>query len=122
MPWVIVELKHQPFALPAQALREIVPMPGVAAIPRLPPCVRGVVSLRGEVLTLLDLRMRLGMSSRLRETADFCDLVQRREDDHRRWLAELSASVLERRPFLLTLDPHQCAFGRWYDAYRSDDV
>ena len=27
----------------------------------------------------------------------------------------------EHRPFTLTTDPHQCAFGRWYDAYRSDN-
>jgi purine-binding chemotaxis protein CheW len=45
-----------------------------------------------------------------------------REQDHLRWLAELEASVRGARPFVLATDPHACAFGRWYDAFRTDDA
>ncbi len=122
MPWVIVELGRQRFGLPSCELREIVPLPEVSAIPGLPPHVRGVLCLRDEVLTLIDLRMRLGMPSRKTECTDFTWLIHQREQDHRRWLAELSASIAERRPFTLTLNPHECAFGRWYDSYVPTDT
>jgi len=49
-------------------------------------------------------------------------MMQQREQDHRNWLKELEASVSERRRFPLTTDPHKCAFGKWYDKYRSEDA
>jgi purine-binding chemotaxis protein CheW len=55
------------------------------------------------------------------EAEQFCALMEQREQDHRNWLAELASSVNERRSFGLTTDPHKCAFGKWYDVYRSDD-
>ena len=121
MPWVIVELNRQRFALPSAEVREIIPLSDTAFIPQLPERMRGVLNIRGRVLPVLDLRVRLGMQARPEEVARFCEMMQQREEDHRRWLAELSLALNERRPFNLTLDPHKCAFGRWYDVYRSPD-
>lgn len=121
MPWAIVRLKNQWFAIPTLDMREMLLLPEVAAIPHVPDYVRGVLNLRGKVIPLVDLRKRLGMVSAAEETGNFCSLMAQREQDHRRWLAELEASVRECREFRLTTDPHQCAFGKWYDAYRSDD-
>jgi purine-binding chemotaxis protein CheW len=69
----------------------------------------------------MDLRKRLGMPSALDQVHAFRDLMVQREQDHRRWLDELEASVREKRPFTLAMDPHQCAFGRWYDSYEAPD-
>jgi purine-binding chemotaxis protein CheW len=49
-------------------------------------------------------------------------MLQERKGDHLRWLRELESSVREGRPFTLTTDPHACAFGRWYDTYKSDNL
>ncbi len=38
----------------------------------------------------------------------------------RRW--ELDASIKEEREFTLTTDPHMCAFGKWYDTYKTEDL
>ncbi len=42
-------------------VREIIGMMQVTAIPRLPDFVRGVMNLRGQVIPVIDLRLKLGM-------------------------------------------------------------
>ena len=120
-PWAIIQLKGRDFAIAAERLRQFTRMPDVASVPDLPSFVRGVINLSGAVLPLIDLRRRLGMTSATDEMESFCSLMEQRERDHRRWLDELRASIEEGRPFGLATDPHQCAFGRWYDGYRAED-
>ncbi|RMG20642.1 MAG: purine-binding chemotaxis protein CheW [Deltaproteobacteria bacterium] len=55
-------LAGERYALPIDALREIVRLPAVTEVPRTPPHVLGVATLRGEVLPILDLRPRLGLA------------------------------------------------------------
>ena len=80
-------------------------------------CIRGVINLRGRVIPLIDLRKRMGLPSAADETKAFCDLLDQRERDHRKWLDELEASLAERRAFALTSD----ALGKWYDGYRAQN-
>jgi purine-binding chemotaxis protein CheW len=47
--------------LRASEVREVVQQPTITPIPLLPPVVRGVFNVRGELVTVLDLRRRLGM-------------------------------------------------------------
>lgn len=52
------------YALPISALREIVrPLP-ITEVPRTPAWVLGVITLRGTVLPVMDLRLRLGLPIR----------------------------------------------------------
>lgn len=122
MPWLIVRLKGQPFALPAQEVRELVMEPQIAGVPDIPAYVRGVMNIRGRMVPVIDLRKRLGMTSASEETASFCALMDQRREDHVNWLNELEASARERREFKLATDPHTCAFGRWYDSCQSGNV
>ena len=80
------------------------------------------MNTRGRMVPVIDLRQRLGMTSAFRETETFCALMDQRRGDHVNWLNELEASARERREFKLATDPHQCAFGRWYDSYQPEDV
>ena len=50
-----------PYALPVERVREIVRLRKITPMPRVPPDILGVISLRGEVVQVLDLRMRLGL-------------------------------------------------------------
>lgn len=97
-------------------------MPEVAEVPDVPDYFRGVINLRGRVIPLLDLRKRMGLASALEEVESFCILMEQREQDHRKWLNELEASVKEKRPFTLATDPHKCAFGKWYDTYHVNNA
>jgi len=57
------ELAGAPYALPVERVREIVRMRPVTPVPRTPDEVRGVISLRGEMIELIDLRRRLSLGS-----------------------------------------------------------
>ena len=122
MPWVIAELNARPFALNCAVVREMVIMPEVCAVPGMPDYVRGVINLRGRVTPLVDLRRRLGLRSLGDESEELCALMEQRAQDHRNWLDELEAAVKERRKFVLGRDPHQCAFGKWYDNFKTDNI
>lgn len=117
-PWVIFMLDKSRMAIPVEYVQSMVVVPEPSKVPNAPHYLRGVVNLRGTIVPLIDLRLRLGMVSFLQEVEDFCSLMDQREQDHRRWLQELEASVREKRVFSLATDPHQCAFGKWYDSYK----
>ncbi len=72
-------------------------------------------------MSLLDLRLLLGMRGYGDVHRETIEEFKKRRQDHINWLTELESSVRESREFHLTLDPHKCAFGRWYDTYRTDD-
>jgi purine-binding chemotaxis protein CheW len=49
------------YALPVERVREIVRVRPITPVPRLPTPLVGVISLRGQVLQVIDLRRRLGL-------------------------------------------------------------
>lgn len=51
------------YALPVERVREIARLRPITPVPRTPPAVLGVVSLRGEIVQVIDLRRRLGMAA-----------------------------------------------------------
>jgi purine-binding chemotaxis protein CheW len=54
-------LAGDPYALAVERVREIVRLRPVTAVPRLPREVLGVISLRGEIVEVVDARLRLGL-------------------------------------------------------------
>lgn len=57
-------LADSPYAIPVERVREIVRLRELTHIPRVPRWVLGVVALRGEIVQVVDLRMRLGLATR----------------------------------------------------------
>ncbi|WP_342120916.1 chemotaxis protein CheW [Pseudoduganella sp. OTU4001] len=53
-------LGDETFALGILAVREIIEYGGITDVPMMPPCVRGVINLRGAVVPVLDLASRFG--------------------------------------------------------------
>jgi purine-binding chemotaxis protein CheW len=105
-------------AIPLASVQEVLLLPHVVAVPRVAPYVRGVINIRGSILPLIDLRVILGMHSFEEQLCALDKTLQVRTEDHKRWLAELEASIKEKRPFKLARNPHMCAFGKWYDTYK----
>jgi purine-binding chemotaxis protein CheW len=62
--FVTFHLDGDPYALPIERVREIVRLRPVTPVPRVPSAIIGVISLRGEVVEVLDLRLRLGLPRR----------------------------------------------------------
>jgi purine-binding chemotaxis protein CheW len=63
LSWLLCfELAGTPYALPVERVRGIVRVPPVTPMPRVPQEVLGVISLRGEIVQVVDLRRRLGLA------------------------------------------------------------
>jgi purine-binding chemotaxis protein CheW len=52
-------LANETYALPLSCVREIMRVPSVTGVPRAPNEVLGIISVRGQVTTLVDLRQKL---------------------------------------------------------------
>lgn len=119
--YVIARAGQQTMAVQVRWVKEMVPMPPVTEVPRVPETVRGVINLRGKVMALVDLRLCLGMLTCHQESSSLVEMMDAREQDHVNWMQELEASVREEREFTLARDPHKCAFGKWYYAYNAQN-
>lgn len=58
------QLDERTFALPVAAVREVLRPPRLTAVPLAPPEVVGVANLRGQIVPVLDLRVRLALEAR----------------------------------------------------------
>ncbi len=56
------ELDGTNYAIAVERVREIIRLREITAMPRVPACILGVVALRGEIVQVLDLRLRLGLA------------------------------------------------------------
>ena len=57
------QLEQERYAMPIELIGEILRIPPVTVVPRAAPTIMGIVGVRGRVLTVVDLRGRLGLSS-----------------------------------------------------------
>lgn len=120
--WLIFKLAKRDFAFQTKDIIEMISLGSINKIPDAPHYIRGVMNLRNRIIPLIDLRKKLQMESLLEENEKLCELLIQRKQDHINWLNELYLSVIENREFKLTTDPHKCAFGKWYDNFKSENV
>ncbi len=59
---IVFTLGGSPYAVPVERVREIVRIRPITPVPRMPAAVLGVISLRGEILQVVDLRRRLSLA------------------------------------------------------------
>lgn len=80
------------------------------------------------LMVMVTLLIHSGLASVNKSSADAREqlntsmLQVEREVDHVVWANRLANSLLLDSPFEEQLDPTQCAFGRWYNAFRNSDV
>lgn len=60
--WVTFALDRETFGLPVTHVVEILRVSAITRVPHAPHTVRGVMNMRGRVLPVIDLRVRLGMN------------------------------------------------------------
>jgi purine-binding chemotaxis protein CheW len=54
-------LGNEEYGLEILKVREIIGYVAITAVPRMPPHIKGVINLRGQVVSVIDLRARFGM-------------------------------------------------------------
>lgn len=120
--WVIVKLGDELYGLPSEYAKEMLVVPPVTRMPGVPKHVRGIINLRGTLMPIIDTRQLLGMPSLVGAVTELVDNLSLREQEHKNWINNLEKSVESRAAFTGELDPHRCAFGKWYDSYETDNV
>jgi purine-binding chemotaxis protein CheW len=63
---LVVRLGRELYALPIEAVEEVLPALLIDSVPQCPEYVRGVVFVRGELVPVVDAAQRLGMNGRER--------------------------------------------------------
>ena len=59
--WVVFRLAKHEYALRLESVSEVLRMVAITPLPEAPPWLAGVINLRGRVITVTDLRVRLGL-------------------------------------------------------------
>lgn len=54
---------HETYGLPISVVREIIRVPSITAVPNAPEHIAGVINLRGQIIPVVDLRKRFGVSA-----------------------------------------------------------
>jgi purine-binding chemotaxis protein CheW len=87
---------NEAYVVRIEGVREILEMTPITPVPLLPPCVRGVITLRGLVVPVIDLSIRLGYAATqiARRTA-IVVVSQRGSDGRRQTLGMLVDTVQE---------------------------
>ena len=62
--WVTFRLAGETFALPVEPVREVLRVATITRVPHAPQPIRGVTNLRGRVIPVIDLRLRIGLETR----------------------------------------------------------
>lgn len=62
--WVTFKLGDESYGISVMQVREVLPMTEIAPVPGAPACVMGIINLRGNVVTVVDTRMRFGLPNR----------------------------------------------------------
>lgn len=60
---VTFKLFGEVFAMPILDVREIIRMPTITPVPQAPSFVEGVINLRGQIIPIVDLRKRFGITT-----------------------------------------------------------
>lgn len=59
--WVTFSLDQETYGINVMNVQEVLPCAEIAPVPGAPPFVLGIINLRGNVVTVIDTRMRFGL-------------------------------------------------------------
>jgi len=117
-PWVLLEINNTAYAISCNSVLSLSQLLDITPIPASPKEARGVVIFRGRSIQLLDARLLLNFKSIQKEIAEFEEMLDLRSSEHLNWVNTLIDCVMAGKEFTLTVDPHKCDFGKWYDSYK----
>ena len=102
-------LDDEVFAVDVARVREILEITKITRVPQVPDFMRGVINLRGCVVPVIDLRLKLGMQE-IAQTVNTCIIVVEVELDGENTvigaLADSVQEVIEMEPSQIEEAPH----------------
>lgn len=109
-------LAEEEYAFTINKVREILRVTEITKVPNVPDYVRGLLTIRGQLLPVLDLRTMLkvdAIGGELNKTLD--DI----KNEHNAWADELRKSIEEKDEFTGQKDPNKCSLGIWIYNFKS---
>lgn len=95
MQFLTFTLGEEVFALEIDRVREVMDFTAVTKVPRTPEYMRGVINLRGVVVPVVDLRLKLGMA-RTEKSVNTCIIITEvTVDGERQVIGAMADSVQE---------------------------
>jgi len=61
--YLAFSLKDEEYAVPLLSVKEVIALPEVTPVPHTPPHFLGIMNLRGQVISIVDLRLKFGMKT-----------------------------------------------------------
>lgn len=116
---LLIRLGDRAFGLPLAQVRYVAPLPPDFAS-------RGAKAadhfvFEGEPLAYRPLWDRLGVESAYVEYEELQAMLPQRRQDHLDWMAALEDALRGGASFSKARNPRDCAFGKWFYAYRAKD-
>ncbi len=72
--FLVFKLDGELFAVEVSGIREVLEFTAVTRVPRMPEHMRGVINLRGTVVPVVDMRLKLGLGE-TQKTVDTCIVI-----------------------------------------------
>jgi chemotaxis signal transduction protein len=119
--YLLAKIDRITLAIPASKVMHIGQKPSLKQIPQADEAVFGVMQFRERVISVIDLRTFLGLSSILELNTEMVAMLERRKQDHIDWLKELERCIESGDEFTLALDPKACKFGKWFYSFKTED-
>ncbi|MFZ2537496.1 MAG: chemotaxis protein CheW [Oscillospiraceae bacterium] len=93
----------------------------VTCVPMTESHVRGIINVRGDIVPIVDMRVLFELPTAEQNYQEFKKMIEDRKQDHLNWVEALRNYIENDVPFKLATDPHECAFGKWYDTFETND-
>jgi hypothetical protein len=117
---LLIKLAGRFFCLPLETAKHICPLPANFAIQG-----GGTDShfvFENMPIPYVSLWNLFQLRSEYVEFEEIRTMLPQRRQDHIDWMNALEDAIVNRTPFTKARNPHECAFGKWYDSYQSNDT
>lgn len=111
---VTFNIAKEEYAFNIEKVREILRVSEITAVPNVPSYVRGLFTIRNQLMPVLDLRSMLGVSNLASER---CVVIEGIAEEIKQWGKSLSDSLMTGGHFPYTTDTNASSFIKWLDGY-----
>src|SRR5208282_894821 len=101
--YLTFKLDEEIFALDVAKVREILDFTDITKVPQTPDFMRGVINLRGNVVPVVDMRLKFGLSQ-TEKTVNTCIIITEIEVDREKTVVGAMADSVQE---VLDLEPEQ---------------
>lgn len=120
-PYVLFNIAGLTYAISCNCVLSLEQLTKIIPIPTYPIEIRGVVNFRNSIIELIDSRVLFNEKSIDEDIRGFNETMDCMKEAHLEWIQTLEDCILNGKEFTLSTDPHKCAFGKWYDNYKTND-